>query len=63
MARGIRVRHYARQGYRQVGVFVRSDLYEKLIGEAMRRRVTISDIINEALDIYFKRPDGQTLNS
>ena len=49
-------------GYRQVGVFIRPDLYEKLIGEAMRRRVTLSDIINEALDIYFKRPGGQTLN-
>ena len=61
MGRGIKVRHFARMGYKQVSVLIRPDLYEKLIGTALGRRVTISDVVNEALDMYFKRLDTQAI--
>lgn len=54
MARGLRVRHYRREGYRLVHVFIRPDVYEAVVELSVKRGVNVSDIINEALEEYLK---------
>ena len=52
MARGVAVRHYQRSGYRRVSIFIRPELYDRLVEYAVKHGMNISDAINKILDEY-----------
>ena len=52
MARGIKVMHYKALGYRRVTIFVKPEVYDKLVEYAVKHGMNISDAINKILDEY-----------
>ena len=52
MARGIHVMRYARAGYRKVSIFIKPDVYVRLVEYAVRNRMNVSDAVNKIIEDY-----------
>ena len=50
MARGIHVVKYARLGYRKVSIFIKPDVYVRLVEYAVRHHMNVSDAVNKIID-------------